>query len=305
MKVRRLSLALSIIAVLLAHGAIPIVVPNESATQEGNDYSTRPFGSINMHYQQVYDASQFAALSTRGAFVRLIEFRFDCVQQVGGASYTNVQVNLSTTAKGPDQLSSVFAENVGTNDNRVFGPGRFSNFGGGDGCPDIWDGIHYLRLDTPFFYNPAEGNLLMEVRLDGVRVSPGGFANDAVNTTNDSVSRAFAFSSDATIATQVDTIGLVTLFVFDPIPSLTNSLTTNAVVITWPTQPTTFVLQRSDGLWGNTNWQLYTNGIVGNQLYQTLTIPRQDLTSSVYFRLAWPDGPAIPQSSGSTNGPPP
>jgi hypothetical protein len=285
-------------------------VPNGNDSIEGNDYSYLPFLGQNLRYQQVYDASQFAKMPAGGAYLTHVFLRPDCNFHFGGVTYTNLQVNLSTTSKAPDQLSSVFSENVGADETVVFGPGAFNygeGGGGGTNCPRPVS-LNYIPLDTPFFYNPAAGNLLMNVRVNGATyINPGGLALDAVNTPGDSVSRAYAASSDATVATQIDTIGFVTGFVFYPVPSLTNSLMTNAVVLTWPTKPNAFVLEWASALGTNPSWQLYpTNQFESNEGYHTLTLSRDSLDQAMYFRLAWTNGPAIPQQSGgSTNGPSP
>src|SRR5678815_4864698 len=71
---------------------------------------------------------------------------------------TSLQINLSTTSKGPDGLSTVFSENIGANETVVFGP-RPARFGPGSPLPE-----YTFQLDEPFFYDPSAGNLLMDVR---------------------------------------------------------------------------------------------------------------------------------------------
>jgi hypothetical protein len=114
---------------------------------------------------------------------------------------------------------------------------------------------------------------------------------DGSFVTNDSISRVYADSVNATSATAMDTFGLVTLFSMFPIPQLAATQTTNSVLLTWPTQPTVFVLQGSASL-KPPNWQTITNGITGNALNQTLTLPRASLGSKQFFRLVWPSGPS-------------
>src|SRR5439155_473356 len=100
-----------------------IVVPNDRATRGGNSADNLPFAN-NYRLQQVCDASQFSAIAPSGGWINAIYFRVD-----GGvftATDPSMQVNLSTTSKGPDGLSSVFAENVGSDDKIVFGPGALT-----------------------------------------------------------------------------------------------------------------------------------------------------------------------------------
>ena len=278
-----------------------IVVPNDAANSDGNDSAYFPFVAGDMRYQQVYDASQFPAIPHGGAFITRIFFRPDCRLSLGGTIYTNVLIRLSTTSKGPDQLSADLEGNLGANDMIVFEPSSFTVGAGGASCPGPAAFEDDLELDTPFFYNPADGNLLLEVRLNGAAFfNRGGFAHDAVNVTGDSVSRAYGNSFSTNVAAQVDTSGLVTEFQYDVVPSLTNSLTTNAVVITWPVQPKNFVLQWAHELGSSSNWQLYTNQIGGGASYHVLSLPRDSLDQARYFRLACPSCPPIAQSSPST-----
>src|SRR5437773_1785730 len=149
---------------LPANAAIPIVVPNAAENVEGNDLGYTPFSDAfvqQTRYQQVYHASQFSAVPPRGAFISAIIFRPDCLKGNGNSTLTNAQLNLSTSLKEPDHLSQVFAENVGTNHATVLGPRTVGIGGTGGGCPSGFGFGSLLVLDTPFFYNPAQGNLLM------------------------------------------------------------------------------------------------------------------------------------------------
>src|SRR5207302_4277861 len=86
-------------------------------------------------------------------------------------------------------------------------------------------------LTNAFWYNPSAGNLLLDVRIyGGDPTHPAAYGLDAQDVMGDSVSRIWSRSADASTATNVETLGVVTEFQFDPVPSLTNSLTTNAVV---------------------------------------------------------------------------
>jgi hypothetical protein len=119
-----------------------------------------------------------------------------------------VQINLSTTPKAPDGLSTTFASNVGNNDTVVFS-GALSLSSAASGSPAAFDVL--IPFTTAFFYNPAAGNLLLDVRNSG-----GGTSSqfDAVSATGDSVSRAYNPVNSSTGSTE--TFGLVTEFVFQP-----------------------------------------------------------------------------------------
>ncbi len=274
---------------------VNIVVPNDAENQEGNDFSYLPFYAINWRYQQVYDASQFSAIPLGGGYITDILFRADCSHCSGYCRFTNMVLYLSTTARGPDQLSAVFDENLGTNNTRVYGPGLFAfsdacAFNGGpchSSTPLAFDTLAngFFDLDIPFFYDPAKGNLLMEVwAREPDCNNVGTIANDAVTVAGDSVSRVSGLL-DSTTAALIDTTGVVTGFTFVPVPSLTVSLTTNAVVITWPVQPKNFTLYWADKIVTNENWQLFGGQIGGNFLNHIVSLPSDSLDQARFFRL--------------------
>jgi hypothetical protein len=165
-----------------------------------------------MRYQQVFAASQFSALNPLGGFITDIFFKLDGT--FGSRFETtlpNVQINFSTTLRAPDALMPTFADNVGVDDTVVFGAGPL---------PLRGDGTSFslgprIALTTPFFYNPALGNLLLDVRnFSGVPTTDF----DATGDMNDSVSRVYANSVSSPTADRVDSIGLITGFQAEPIP---------------------------------------------------------------------------------------
>ena len=290
-----------LVAAFSAKGA-QVVVPNPGLNWEGNSHDFFPFmikavGLTSARYQQVYGASQFSAISSNGALITQIFFRLDCVRKFGVARATNVQINLSTTLKAPDNLSPVFAENIGADDTVVSGPGEVPLPGPFEfGCPIPFD--NGIVLSTPFFYSPSRGNLLLDVR----NFSAGSYfpppedpplKMDAANIPGDSVSRVYAESVTATNATRVDTTGLVTRFEFQPIPQLTIDPNANSAVITWPAEPSVFVLQSSESL-APAAWQTMTNGIGGDTMIRSFTVSQASSGPNQFFRLVWESGPPNP-----------
>src|SRR2546422_337395 len=128
--------AIHIFAVLLAGGsavlvcgqsqpgfAVSFIVPSDSTNQDGNTYSFFPviMQPFTMRYQQVYAASEFSSLTNYGGgWVAQIVFRGDATNGTQVEVNMKIQVNFSTTLRGPDQLSPVFADNVGADDTVVF-----------------------------------------------------------------------------------------------------------------------------------------------------------------------------------------
>jgi hypothetical protein len=74
-----------------------------------------------------------------------------------------------------------------------------------------------INLQTPFLYDPAQGNLLMEVKTSGQSVFTSEL--DAESTVGDTVSRLYNTDNNANGTSGfLDTVGLVTRFEFAPVP---------------------------------------------------------------------------------------
>jgi hypothetical protein len=194
-----------------------IVVPGAQTNSEGNSENRFPFNTSSQRYQQVYAASSFSALTGPSLLTQII-FRPDATFGDAFAStLLDIQINLSTTSAAPDALSTTFSNNVGANDTIVYGRGALtlsSSDTAGPGGTRNFDII--ITLTTPFLYNPAQGNLLLDVRNFG-----GGQTTffDAQITTGDAVSRVFTFGTGNNVNSLtgvVDSLGLVTQFNFAP-----------------------------------------------------------------------------------------
>jgi len=214
-----------------------IVVPNSLSNTEGNSNNGYPFdlaetGLSSQRYQQVYAASQFSGLPSGGGFITQLIFRPDAG---AGHAFTStlpdIQIDLSTTSAGDDGLSTTYANNVGADDTVVFARGHLtlsSAFTGPPNGPKDFDII--ITLTTPFHYDPAHGNLLMDVRNFG-----GGTTTffDSVVTFGDGVSRVFNTNVNGTTGT-TDTSGLVTGFTIVPEPnSAAMLLTGGGTLLAW------------------------------------------------------------------------
>jgi hypothetical protein len=213
---------------LAAAARADIIVPNSLSAVEGNGNNHFPFDSTSpQRYQQVYASSQFGS----GGFITQLAFRPDgLVGHAFSVTIGNIQIDLSTTLAAPDALSSTFASNVGPDDTIVFsGPLNFSSsFTGPVGGPKAFDIV--IDLTTPFFYNPAAGNLLLDVR--NFSGEPSGLAGgfDSQFTAGDSISRALGDIAGST-AFVIDTEGLVTEFTVTPEPGPIGLLATGIVLI--------------------------------------------------------------------------
>jgi hypothetical protein len=204
----------TIAAATSARGA-PVVVPNSLASVEGNASLFTPFNltAINVttaRYQEVFAASNFTAL-TGGGSITAIAFRPD---GASGSAFVApdvpLRIDLSTTSAAPDAMSTTFANNVGADDTivRSGDVAMSSAFTGPAGGPKDFDIV--ITFTTPFFYDPALGNLLLDVRAAaGSRTTPF----DAQNSTGDAISIISAFDQNATTGQQ-SSLGLVAQFTF-------------------------------------------------------------------------------------------
>jgi phosphatidylinositol-3-phosphatase len=197
----------------------PLVVPNEWTTVQGDTGNLFPlFSSQPIRYQQVFDASQFSRLTPGGGLINRIAFRGHGPGIPFTGAVAQLQVNLSTTQKSPDGLSSTFADNVGTDDTQVFS-GPFQTAVTFTGGPTNFEVV--INFTTPFYYDPGKGNLLLDVRnlQGGAEVPPNDQELDGTNASGDSVSRVYNFGdATATAAGQTggvdekDSYGLITQF---------------------------------------------------------------------------------------------
>jgi len=197
----------------------PLVVPNEWGSAFGDAGNLFPlFSSQPIRYQQVFDATQFSRLNPGGGMINRIAFRGHSPGTPFTGTVAQLQVNLSTTSKAPDGLSSTFSDNVGTDDTQVFS-GPFQAAVTFTGDPTNFEVV--LNFTTPFYYDPAKGNLLLDVRntQGSTEVPPLDQELDGTSATDDSVSRVYNYGDvNAAAAGQTggvdekDSYGLITRF---------------------------------------------------------------------------------------------
>jgi hypothetical protein len=221
----------------LAKADLTIVAPGALAATEGNSNNGYPFNLGNFglpsdRYQQVYAASDFGSLGGPELITQIL-FRPDAGTGAAFSStLSNVLIDLSTTSATPGTLSSTFANNVGADNTTVFSGALSlsSSDSGPSAGPKNFDIV--ITLMTPFLYNPASGDLLLDVTNFG-----GGSTTqfDATVSSAD-VARVFTEAtsggSGATSGTYADNSGLVTEFKFTtPEPSAFVLLLTTVFLI--------------------------------------------------------------------------
>ena len=223
--------AVAVLALLMAgesSRAATVVAPVGKLNLEGNTHNYYPFNigatggaGDSQRYQQVYEASDFASAGGPISITQ-IAFRPDgFLGRAFSVTLTDIQINLSTITFGADGLSLVFANNLGLDDTIVFARGPLtlsSNFTGPVGGPMDFDVI--ITLTTPFLYDPAAGNLLMDVRNFGsgtTTVLDQEFADgDSIGRVHTNIDSPGLVNSPT--AANRDTGGLVTQFTHSPVP---------------------------------------------------------------------------------------
>ena len=213
---KALHLALVALALLATHTYADVVVPNANAAVEGDfnngwPFNLGDFSRTEMRYQQVYGAADFGGspLAITGIWFRPDGTTGD---PFGPTNLPNIFIQVSTTSKAVDGLSSTFAGNIGADVTTVFnGTLTLSSADTGAGPRDF---DIFIPFDVPFSYNPAAGNLLLDVK------NPNGIITTQFDSagTDDSISRAFAFDVSASTAGHLTTEGLITKFQFSSAP---------------------------------------------------------------------------------------
>ena len=229
-----------------------MVAPNQLAT------SSPIFGSgvlraPNYHEQMVYGTAHFPP--DIGLVITELRFRPDSFYgQAFTTTVESIQFNLSTTTRNPDALSSTFANNVGFDDTVVFNGALniSSQFTGPPGGPKDFDIV--IPLSTPFLYNPAAGNLLLEVRnISGSSTaSPlggGSIPGDAASRLGGTLASPTGGADSAVEALQI----VYTATNQPPVPPqplvlvrgpYLQNLTTSNIIVRWRTsRPTNNVVQ--------------------------------------------------------------
>lgn len=194
-----------------AHGAFGYVVPADPGP--GNSSLAGPFNpSPSSRLQQVYGhgGDGFGPISTNyGYLIEGVYFRLDESAGPFNETFPSVQVDLSTTSRSPDGLSTLFSENIGADQTTVFGPGPLHLSGTLSGFT-----VGFM-FERSFLYDPAAGNLLLDIRNFG----PGNASPlDAFAVVGDSVSTVSNGLDVNAPAGGLATHGLATMFWVDIVP---------------------------------------------------------------------------------------
>lgn len=203
-----------------------LVAPEGLASVEGGSNNGYPWnrGANSMRYMQIYDSSNLTAQGANGPLL-ITRLRFRADSSAGswaGGTYSSLDVSMSTCPVDHLAASATFASNHGADLTTVH-TGAFTINGGISGSPGPW--AVDLQLTQPFVYNPANGDLVVDVHLDGATYSGGTLAQgDAVGGTTPPAANGTRVYSTTSATAATGSIGtdytLVTEFTFENLHDL-------------------------------------------------------------------------------------
>jgi hypothetical protein len=167
----------------LPQGTFTAVVPSRYTAAESPGGIT-PFTGNGSRQQMIYPASDLLSVLPRGGVITEIAFRADgTTRGADGVVVPALEIHMSTTKSSPFAPSFKFAENVGPDDTVVMPRGSLEwNVTLNNSPPNPFS--LRMPLTHPFSYNPANGNLLVELFVyqgSGVGTAVDSAAGDALN----------------------------------------------------------------------------------------------------------------------------
>lgn len=154
-----------------------IVVPNSQTTATGNGVNNLgvPAGS-DIRYQGLYGSDQFSSI---GSPIEITGFSFRVAPGTGAFSLTvsNADIYLSTSPNYPNNtghpfMSTTFSNNIGP-DNTLVYSGAFNLSSSGCSTPGPCPFDLLVTFTTPFYYNFANGPLLLDMMITDFTAGSG------------------------------------------------------------------------------------------------------------------------------------
>lgn len=211
------------LAHLSAASAATIVAPAGSTNTFGNAQGPAPlrfYGSGGSRTQQVYDSSAFSGVSSP-ITISAISFRPFTTPGFSGntVNVSDSLIRLSTTTGSGESnpLSTTFSANIGADVKTVYsGALSLTTAASGPG-PYAFD--YTINLQTSFTYNPAQGNLLLDLQIPTTATVSGngafGFVTfDTVNTVSDGIFSVLDNGNGGAGTGTASTAGAITQFTF-------------------------------------------------------------------------------------------
>ena len=192
---------------LSAGQQISVIVPNYAATDEGDAAGPDDFAFTPFRVQFLYPASEFSALPANPPPLVGFYLRPDGdVTDSRELEYDDLEVRLSTTEANPSTLDIFFDDNIGPDETLVFDGSLALATAASGGVPRDFD--YFYPFTQPFAYDPANGNLLMDV------ISFGGQTVAQIEDQDSGILGVYAGDPGAIEGDQLLPAGLVVQFVF-------------------------------------------------------------------------------------------
>lgn len=198
---KKLALAFLTSLLLVGSASAASLVTGASESVEGNSNNNWPFGGGNP-YQQIYDSSYFSGPMT----ISGLAFRTD--QFASGTfalSMSNISITLSTSNFDWLSASSSIAANTGADAVSVFAGAKSFNISTVNSPAKPFDVI--FDFANTFDYDPANGDLAVNIAVSGYSETPNGHYLDAQS--GPGMTRIFGGG-------QSKSFGLVTQFTYEP-----------------------------------------------------------------------------------------
>jgi hypothetical protein len=193
MKIRTFAILFSLNGSLFAQGTMQSVFPPGYENLAGN--SADQVFSGSREFQEIFRASSLASTWRTPVQITDIAFRLNENSSSFNASYPRIEIRLSTTARAPETITTVWSENSGPDAKTVYLHDNVTLVAPG-GLPVNPFELRF-HLDSPFSYDPANGHLAMYIKptasgAGGTRTIdaeglPGGASASAWATTSNFV----------------------------------------------------------------------------------------------------------------------
>ncbi|MBN3924771.1 PEP-CTERM sorting domain-containing protein [Nostoc sp. NMS4] len=195
-KISMLAAGVCITSVSLASTAHAIIIGNPADPNNGNCFPfSCKYSGLGTRYQQVYNSDLF---SDAVVIDEISFFSTQNSQESNIIDTANYEISLSTTPKAVNALDTVnFSSNVGT-DNSLFFQGKLGG--------SIIGKTFSISAKSSFLYNPAKGNLLLDIFKTNNLGDGSGLLDARSGTFGNDSSRAHNFG------TGFKSYGLVTEF---------------------------------------------------------------------------------------------
>jgi uncharacterized protein (TIGR03437 family) len=207
-------------------GQTSVVIPNANATAAASPDGNFPSTPVSGEIQTVYDPSQFPSgpVYITGLALRAAPGQGPFTITLGGSIYLSTSPNWPNSNSGHTLLSTTLASNVGPDNTLVLSGNNITMNGSGCAGPAPCPFAMPIVFTSPFFFNPAKGPLLLDLKatavsgtgsIDGVNCSApcfqAGTSGSPLGATTGSAVGYGAFIIEFTYASATQTTTSVNL----------------------------------------------------------------------------------------------